>query len=288
MIFAATEQQLDHANWVIVGIGGAMGLAWLVQRVHEWADPLRAAPQRPSRLGPECIPACMLAYLIAIAGAQGVLEQFVKPGLPPEAGDLLDRVVPPVIGGLLGAVPCIWYGLRGFEGGLGGYGLSVRRCGRDALVGVAGWFVAMAVCAGLLLACDRLIEWLIPAWKPPNHPALESLRMPGMPGWVRIFAIVGPIAVAPVAEELFFRGIVQSLLKQYMGRRWGAIAVGAVVFGGAHYIQPQVVLPLTALGLILGYLYERRGSLVAPIVLHIVFNLRTIIWQLLLSAGGSN
>jgi membrane protease YdiL (CAAX protease family) len=286
MLLAVTEQQLEHANWAIVIVGIAMALAWIVQWLRRGDDPLLAAQERPSHLRPECIPACMLAYLFAAMIAQDLVERFVKPGLPAETAGLLDRVVPPTIGALLGAVACIWYGSQGFDGGARGYGLSLRAFGRDVLAGVCGWFIAFAVCAGLLLVCERAIEWWRPGWRLPEHPVLEALRAPGMPAWVHVFTILGPIAVAPVAEELFFRGIVQSFLKQHLGGRWRPILLGAVVFGGAHYIQPQVVLPLTALGIILGYLYERRGSLVAPIALHVVFNLRTIVWQALLTGGG--
>lgn len=285
MLLAVTEQQLEYANWAIVGVGIAMGLAWIVLWLRWRGDPLRAAPQRPSHLRPDCIPACMLAYLLAAAIAQTAIEKFLKPGQPAEVGQLLDRVVVPVIGGLLGAVACVWYGSRGFEGGVRGYGLRLRGAGAEALAGVVGFFVAMAVCAGLLLLCERLIEWARPGWRLPKHPALEALYVSGMPRWTRVCAIVGPIAVSPVAEEFFFRGVVQSFLRQYMPGRWRSILIVAAVFGGAHYTQPQVVLPLAALGVILGYLYERRGSLVAPIVLHVLFNLHTILWQLLLSAG---
>jgi len=288
MPLAVSERELEYANWVIVLVGAAFALAWAVWWLRRGCDPLRAAPDRPSRLRPDCIPGCMLAYLIASLVGQVLLNRFVKPALAAEAADLLDRVVPPVLGGMLGAAACIWYGVKGFEHGARGFGLFSRALGRDVRAGIGGWFVAMAVCVGLLYVSEHLLQWLRPAWKPPGHPALDALRVPGVPVWVQTFAVLGPIVVAPVAEELFFRGIIQSFLRQYLGGRWRPILIGATVFGAAHYLQPQVVLPLAALGAILGFLYERRGSLVAPIVLHILFNLRTIVWQMLLTGGGAH
>jgi len=282
-----SERQLEYANWLIVLVGAAFSLTWVVWWLRCRRDPLRMAPDRPSHLRPDCIPGCMLAYLIALIAGQALLDRFVKPALAAGAADLLDRVVPPVLGGVFGAAACIWYGIQGFQRGARGFGLTSGALGRDVLAGVVGWFVAMAVCIGLLYASEHLLQWLRPAWKPPGHPAMEALQAAGMPFWVRVFAVVGPIVVAPVAEELFFRGIVQSFLRQYLGGRWRPILIGAAFFGAAHYLQPQVVLPLAALGAILGFLYERRGSLVAPIVLHMLFNLRTIVWQMLLTGGGS-
>ena len=49
-----------------------------------------------------------------------------------------------------------------------------------------------------------------------------------------------------------------------------------------HSDLPHAVPPLAALAVILGYAYERSGSLLVPILLHMAFNLHTILWQLLL------
>ena len=43
--------------------------------------------------------------------------------------------------------------------------------------------------------------------------------------------------------------------------------------------QPHVVAPLIVLGVILGYVYERTGSLVAPITLHLLFNFKTMLFS---------
>ncbi len=55
-------------------------------------------------------------------------------------------------------------------------------------------------------------------------------------------------------------------------------------FGLAHMEQPHVVAPLIVLGVILGYVYERTGSLVAPITMHLLFNLKTMIFATIANA----
>jgi len=82
-----------------------------------------------------------------------------------------------------------------------------------------------------------------------------------------------------VAEEVFFRGYVQSnILKltnpgkdsQCRRRKWLSIILSAACFAAAHIIiQGRVILVLTFLpGLILGWLFIRTKSLLAPILFH--------------------
>ncbi|MEN6337366.1 MAG: CPBP family intramembrane glutamic endopeptidase, partial [Phycisphaerales bacterium] len=63
--------------------------------------------------------------------------------------------------------------------------------------------------------------------------------------------------------------------------RWAAIACVAVWFGAMHWPTPQQVPALIILGVFLGYLYERTGSILAPIYLHILFNSKSVLWHYL-------
>lgn len=81
-----------------------------------------------------------------------------------------------------------------------------------------------------------------------------------------IFAIV----VAPVCEELFFRGFAYPALKQRWGI-WAALTTVSAVFAIIHLHLPSLG-PLFALALGLGLSYELTGSLLAPITMHALFN----------------
>jgi membrane protease YdiL (CAAX protease family) len=77
------------------------------------------------------------------------------------------------------------------------------------------------------------------------------------------------VVMAPVAEELLFRGM---LLRGLL--RLGpvpAIALSGAAFAAWH-LSPQAI-PLVAVGCILGWLYYTSGSLWQPLVFHMVFNL---------------
>ena len=79
---------------------------------------------------------------------------------------------------------------------------------------------------------------------------------------------------APIAEELFFRGLVQRSVERRHGPRW-AIAVSAVAFGITHF-QPVQLAGLIAFGVVLAVLAQRAGRLGPAIVAHMAFNATTV------------
>jgi membrane protease YdiL (CAAX protease family) len=76
--------------------------------------------------------------------------------------------------------------------------------------------------------------------------------------------------LAPVIEELLFRGIIlRSFLRQYSPSR--AIVYSAVVFGFAHMNIHQFVIAFV-IGLVIGKIYERTRSLIPGMLLHAAYN----------------
>lgn len=93
--------------------------------------------------------------------------------------------------------------------------------------------------------------------------ASESWTLPALIGGFALF-------VAPVFEEVFFRGFAYPAIKQRFGMAAGLIIVSAA-FALVHFHGPSAV-PLFALALGLGLAYELSGSLLAPITMHLLFN----------------
>ena len=101
----------------------------------------------------------------------------------------------------------------------------------------------------------------------------QSVRMlqTGIPLGPEIFLALLAIAIAPVTEELLFRGILYPFIKQQGYPKlalWGT----SVLFGLLH-LNLMTLLPLTFLGLVLAWLYETTDNLTAPILAHSLFNL---------------
>jgi hypothetical protein len=89
--------------------------------------------------------------------------------------------------------------------------------------------------------------------------------------------------VVPIVEELFFRGMIYPLLRY----RWGAgvaISVSAAIFAAFHFV-PLLMPALFFVGLILGYLRERSGSVLPGVLLHAMQNgIALLAFQAALSA----
>ena len=93
------------------------------------------------------------------------------------------------------------------------------------------------------------------------------------PSFVEQILISG--MVVPVMEELIFRGLVFKLLRRWLPFVWAMLA-SAVSFGVYHGNLVQFVYA-TLCGLLLAYLYEVYGSILAPIMAHMVMNLTAVI-----------
>lgn len=79
--------------------------------------------------------------------------------------------------------------------------------------------------------------------------------------------------VAPIAEEVFFRGYFFGALRNWRGP-WPAALITGVVFGGIHLgsAEPEFLVPLAVLGAMLCIVRWRTGSLLPCIALHAINN----------------
>lgn len=138
----------------------------------------------------------------------------------------------------------------------------------------------LAIGAGCLLACGFLpvgigLQYATAAVMSFfNHAAEPQAAVQALKSSASRFdrAAFGVVAIglAPVAEELLFRGILYPTIKRFGYPRlalWGTSLLFAVI----HFNLPTF-LPLLALALALTWLYEKSGNLLAPIAAHTLFN----------------
>ena len=84
------------------------------------------------------------------------------------------------------------------------------------------------------------------------------------------------VVVAPVTEELLFRGWIYTGLRHKLGL-WPALLLSSALFAVAHYEDTHIyALAVFPVGLALGGLRERSGSIKAPILFHALYNLATV------------
>ena len=256
------------------------GLAIILLAVGRWLlrgrnDPLGRTPPRPNRLAPEHVLMLTGGFLCLVWVLQSLARRLPADAeLSTTAGNVAQ---------FLGWLACLAAGAKLFEGGTRRFLLGRGRFLRRVAEGLVLFFVAMTTCDFIYLATEAVIELAgIDPASLPQHEVIKALDNGSVPAWT---LWLGAVVIAPLAEECFFRGIFQTLVRNLTARPWLAVLATAAAFGVAHAGQPQAIPAIAALGLLLGTSYERSGSLVAPILLHSLFNLKTMIWEGL-GAGG--
>ena len=158
--------------------------------------------------------------------------------------------------------------------GLYQVGLLTDRPLRHVLVGLLGLVVIVPLLLGvgtLTVAAGLLVGQSPPAI---GHELLQALVNADSPATVAMVTI-SAVLVAPIFEEVMFRGLVQTSLAAFdrHGRRWRLVLISACVFTLVHQGMPWQTLPVIfVLAVGLGWLYERTGSLLPSIIVHAGFN----------------
>lgn len=94
------------------------------------------------------------------------------------------------------------------------------------------------------------------------------------------------VAVIPaIAEELFFRGLVQRYMIGWTGKSFWGILITAAIFSAIH-MQFQGFIPRLLLGMLFGYLYVWSGSIWAPIAAHFANNSTAVFVYYLIGKGN--
>ncbi len=100
---------------------------------------------------------------------------------------------------------------------------------------------------------------------------------------------VATVLVAPLAEEIFFRGFVFAGLLRPFGLV-GAMLGSGLIFAAFHVTGPEtlgLILPFSLIGILFAWVYYRTGSLWLSIATHLLFNLVSFVALALLAGSGS-
>ena len=178
---------------------------------------------------------------------------------------------------------CIVVGILGF--------LSLRRLSPISIFGLAPphpgkiikitflWFLS---CYPLIIISQGVVQVLFSTSNDAQSIVRYFLEHPG---WHERVAIISmAVIVAPIAEELIFRGYFYGILRRFAGRV-PAILISSLLFAAIHLHLPSM-LGLGLLAIILCLLYERTGSLWANILMHATFNALSIVMLLLFQGAA--
>lgn len=137
--------------------------------------------------------------------------------------------------------------------------------------------VGLAVCAAAAVlpfawTLSEVSAWLMRYFlmEPVAQPAVQALQATTSPQELWLMGLVA-VGLAPVAEEILFRGIAYPALRQWLGRA-PALWLTSLAFGAIHQ-NVMTFVALAGFGWVLAWLYERTGTLIAPTAAHSAFNL---------------
>jgi len=147
-----------------------------------------------------------------------------------------------------------------------GFGFNVNPQ-HAVLLGLGAGVVVLPTVLGLQSVSVHVLEGL--TFHPQEQEAVEILRATS--SWPDRFVLgIATIIIAPVAEEIIFRGILYPAIKRAGYPRialWGT----ALLFGLIH-LNVATFVPLTFLAVVLVLLYEHTGNLLTCITVHSFFN----------------
>lgn len=185
----------------------------------------------------------------------------------------------PAYSDLAAGFASIWIGLLL----VGGFLIGLHRLPwRETLGFRINWKVDIPLGIAAGVAWQFVVVWLIylpVSWFAPDifdrvgEQANDYADLAA--GWTVIPFAVSAALIAPIVEELYFRGLLTRGFVARWGRAVGVIAPG-VIFGVFHFSGLQLPA-LVAFGIFLSWLATRQGRLGACIVAHMAFNASTVV-----------
>jgi len=165
----------------------------------------------------------------------------------------------------------LYFVARRYGHRLDAIGLSLKNTWKNILTGVMGYIAALPILACVLFSTMWVIE--ATGYNPPVQPVVEMFLNQDS-AKILIYMTVFVSIFGPLAEEIFFRGFMYKALRGRFGVKLSLIVVAAL-FALLH-ADIVAFAPILVLGITLGFLYERTGSLIASFTVHIMHNTATI------------
>lgn len=135
------------------------------------------------------------------------------------------------------------------------------------------------------LVATLVTHWLQQIWPDLQpQPMVETFQGSGNAA-IKFLVIIAAVIIAPLGEEILFRGFIYGVLKRYTDAPFAALT-SSLMFAIIH-MHVGSVGPLWVLAVLFCIAYELTGCLLVPMLLHMIFNSTSILVMLLMdpSAG---
>lgn len=206
----------------------------------------------------------------------GYIAQFAESGIFRALGfrkpdEKLVTVLTSTVTDVIAVLVVLFFVVEKFKSGIRGLGITVKNVWRDIRIGIAGYVTLLPLLALIMIIVLSVLELI--KYEQPISPALELFYGDSRPKLLLVLTALVTF-LGPIAEELFFRGFAYPVLRRKIGIK-GAMILVSAVFSLLH-LNVISFLPIFALGLLLAYLYEKTGSLIPAITVHMIHNMAVV------------
>jgi membrane protease YdiL (CAAX protease family) len=200
-----------------------------------------------------------------------IIESLLLRVIPILKDDNFRMMVNTSILDTLAVVFIIYFTVNQYKEDLVSLGLSAKNFVKNVFYGLVGYIAAAPILV-LILALVALVVQ-ITKYVPETQPVVELfLKEENAP--FLVYTSIFTAVLGPVIEELFFRAFMYNAFKKTIGIFW-AMLITSAVFASLH---TNIVgfFPIMALGVLLAYMYEKTGTLVSSITVHMLHNLNMV------------
>lgn len=200
-----------------------------------------------------------------------IIEALLTRYLPVMKDGNLRMIINTSIMDLLCVLFIIHFTVVQYKEKLASLGLSLNDFFKNVWYGIVSYIALIPVLIGIVAAI-ALVAGIL-KYVPERQPVVQLFlkeRNATLLLYTSLFAAI----VGPIIEELFFRGFMYNAVKRHIGVFWAALITAS--FFALLHAHLVGFIPIVALGLVLAYLYEKTGTLVSSITVHMIHNLSTV------------
>jgi len=258
----------------IIAVAGAGFLGyWLLKTSLGRKSLVDSVPRRNNM--PAYLPFLPLLIYLGFFPAAVEMTVLIIGDMPKWQKAFVENLV--TIAGAIAIMVIILFLVRSsFARRLKGFGLNPRTIGKDfgiaAINYLSVWPVVMVM---IILTIEAGKLFIGPDFKIEQHREIEFLtKHQQLP--LIITVLFSAVIIAPIFEEMIFRGLFQTMLRSFSGKVWLSIIITSVFFVLTHKnLEHWPALFVLSVGM--GYSYEKSGSLFRPIFIHAFFNATSVI-----------
>lgn len=196
-----------------------------------------------------------------------MIESFLALSFPIVSNGNFRMILNSSILDTLTVVFIIYFAVVEYKESIATLGLSLKNFVNNVFYGIVGYLATVPVLLAVVIATAVVVTAL--KYTPPQQ-AVVQVFMKEQDVRFLVFTSFFAAVAGPIIEELFFRGFMYNALKKSIPVFW-AMFISAAAFAALH-AHAVGFLPILVIGMLLAYLYEKTGTIVASVTVHILHN----------------